>query len=92
MELTPTVHSVLTLYFQVKDALIERVEKEKPIISKPKIVQIFGKIQPIVDLHEGISQKLADLIENWNEKQCDVAKVNIYELTSCHFLSDNYGH
>ncbi|KIH57212.1 hypothetical protein ANCDUO_12598, partial [Ancylostoma duodenale] len=64
----------LKLLLKVKDALIERVEKEKPIISKPKIVQIFGKIQPIVDLHEDISQKLADLIENWNEKKCDVAK------------------
>ncbi|ETN71783.1 hypothetical protein NECAME_14085 [Necator americanus] len=60
---------------KVKDALIERVEKEKPIISRPKIVQIFGKIQPIVDLHEEISQKLADLIDNYSEKQCDVAKI-----------------
>ncbi|KHJ94993.1 hypothetical protein OESDEN_05066 [Oesophagostomum dentatum] len=59
----------------IKDALIERVEKEKPIISKPKIVQIFGKVQPIVDLHEEISQKLEELIENWNDKKCDVAKI-----------------
>ncbi|EYC44204.1 hypothetical protein Y032_0468g2005 [Ancylostoma ceylanicum] len=65
----------LKLLLKVKDALMERVEKEKPIISKPKIVQIFGKIQPIVDLHEEISQKLADLIENWNENKCDVAKI-----------------
>ncbi|KAK6736874.1 hypothetical protein RB195_019518 [Necator americanus] len=65
----------LKLLLMVKDALIERVEKEKPIISRPKIVQIFGKIQPIVDLHEEISQKLADLIDNYSEKQCDVAKI-----------------
>ncbi|KJH45721.1 RhoGEF domain protein [Dictyocaulus viviparus] len=65
----------LKLLLMVKDALLDRVDKRRPVMKQPEILLIFGKIQAIVNLHEKISEKLGDLIENWDETMCNVAKI-----------------
>ncbi|CAJ0598381.1 unnamed protein product [Cylicocyclus nassatus] len=65
----------LKLLLKLEDVLLEKIDKDKVNVDKTRIKHIFGKIQPIVDLHEKICHELADLIENWNDEKCDVAKI-----------------
>ncbi|KAK6014797.1 hypothetical protein OSTOST_19812, partial [Ostertagia ostertagi] len=64
----------LKLLLKVKDALLERVSKNKPLMEEATVKQIFGKIKPIVDVHEKIVAKLEDLMENFDRKCHKIAE------------------
>ncbi|KAK6039601.1 hypothetical protein COOONC_22894, partial [Cooperia oncophora] len=65
----------LKLLLKVKDALLERVAKNKPVIDEGTVRQIFGKIKPLVDVHEKITAQLEDLLENFDKNQHLIAEV-----------------
>ncbi|VDL76818.1 unnamed protein product [Nippostrongylus brasiliensis] len=78
---------------KVKDALLERVAKNKPVMKEATIKQIFGKIKPIVEIHERICSELKDLMDNFDEKGRHIAEIwkNVsYELLRIYPAYTNY--
>ncbi|WKX95055.1 hypothetical protein Q1695_011926 [Nippostrongylus brasiliensis] len=83
----------LKLLLKVKDALLERVAKNKPVMKEATIKQIFGKIKPIVEIHERICSELKDLMDNFDEKGRHIAEIwkNVsYELLRIYPAYTNY--
>nr|CDJ84345.1 Dbl homology (DH) domain containing protein [Haemonchus contortus] len=65
----------LKLLLKVKDVLLERVAKNKPVMEEATIKQIFGKIKAIVDVHQRIIAELEDLIEHFDKKGQNIAEI-----------------
>lgn len=55
-------------------------------MEEATIKQIFGKVKPIVDLHEKIIIELEDLIDNFEEKGRNIAEVCMHEDTGAVIL------
>ncbi|KAJ1354982.1 hypothetical protein KIN20_012089, partial [Parelaphostrongylus tenuis] len=51
---------------QVRDALLVRVGEKRSLLKKLEIVTAFGKVQPILDVHERICERLEGVIERWD--------------------------
>ncbi|VDM51602.1 unnamed protein product [Angiostrongylus costaricensis] len=62
----------LKLLIMVKDELMDRVAKERPLLKQEEIAQVFGKVEPVMNLHERICDKLGKLTETWDENMCDM--------------------
>ncbi|KAK5974006.1 DH domain-containing protein [Trichostrongylus colubriformis] len=68
----------LKLLLKVKDALLDCVAKNKPVMEEATIKQIFGKIKAMVDVHEKIIVQLEDLIENFEKSGHKIADRVVY--------------
>ncbi|KAJ1352487.1 hypothetical protein KIN20_008833 [Parelaphostrongylus tenuis] len=50
----------------MRDSLLARVAEKRPLLKKREIVTAFGKIQPILNIHERICERLEGVIEQWD--------------------------
>ncbi|KAK5965136.1 DH domain-containing protein [Trichostrongylus colubriformis] len=58
----------------VKKGLEEAAESECPLMQRSEITLIFGKISPIIEVHEQIISRLRKILDNWTNDG-DVAQV-----------------
>ncbi|KAJ1362599.1 hypothetical protein KIN20_022210 [Parelaphostrongylus tenuis] len=61
---------------QVRDALLVRVAEKRALLKKQEIVTAFGKVQPILDIHERICERLEGVIEQWDGDASSASEVS----------------
>ncbi|KAJ1352573.1 hypothetical protein KIN20_008959 [Parelaphostrongylus tenuis] len=64
----------LRLLILVRDALLARFAEKRPILREHEIVTAFGKVAPILDIHERICERLKGVVDNGMETRIVHAK------------------
>ncbi|PIO72901.1 RhoGEF domain protein [Teladorsagia circumcincta] len=57
--------NALKLLLEVKHGLEQAAESGCPLMQKSEIALIFGKISPIIKVHEAIISRLKQILDNW---------------------------